>query len=264
MSSPDFSRKVKQSVAANFDQSFAIYQDFEDKHHLFAELAAKLADWVGVRPGSSVLDLGCGSGISSRVLCEGCGCRVLGIDLSPKMVEAGQKRLGGLEDVRLVVGDGELPGAVAGNERFDYVLYNASIFVFPDVDLAVREAVSCLEAGGEIAFSFYPSLLGLRDEDLIAEAFRRTGYTPPKFLMITSYEAACQALENHKGPVSHYRWARPLDIAFLKDFFSIPAQSSSLFPGLDYEERRKRVCLLFDSIADMAAEGSLVWRMAKA
>lgn len=264
MKSPDFSRKVKQSVAANFDQSFAIYQDFEDKHHLFAEMAGQLADWVGVRPGSAVLDLGCGSGISARVLCERYGCRVLGIDLSPKMVEAGQKRLGDLEDVRLVVGDGEAPGTAAGEERFDYVLYNASIFVFPDVAQAVREAAQCLKAGGEMAFSFYPLLVGPQDEDLLDEAFRRTGYTPPKFRVIASYEAACQALEAHKGPVSHYRWVQPLDIEFLKDFFSIPAQSSSLFPGIDYEERRNRVNKLFDSIADSIDDGSVVWRMAKA
>ncbi|MHB8828318.1 MAG: class I SAM-dependent methyltransferase [Syntrophales bacterium] len=264
MSSPDFSRKVKQNVAANFDQSFAIYQDFEDKHHLFAELAAKLADWVGVSPGSAVLDLGCGNGISSRVLCEGCGCRVLGIDLSPKMVEAGQQMLGDFKDIRLVVGDGELPGATVGDERFDCILYNAAIFVFPDVDLAVREAVKCLKEDGKIAFSFYPSVLGPRDEDLLEEAFRRTGYPPSKFRVITSYEAACRALETHRGPVSHYRWTRPLDIEFLKDFFSIPAQSSSLFPGIDYQERRNRVNKLFDSIADSIDGGSVVWRMAKA
>jgi len=264
MKSPDFSHKVKQSVAANFDQSFAIYQDFEDKHHLFAELAAKLADWAGVSPGSAVLDLGCGNGISSRVLCERYGCRVLGIDLSPKMVEAGRQRLADLRDVRLVVGDGELPGATVGDERFDCILYNAAIFVFPDVDLAFREAAKYLQTAGKIAFSFYPSVLGLDDEDLLEEAFRRTGYPPPKFRVITSYEAACRALEAHKGPVSHYRWFRPLDMEFLKDFFSIPAQSSSLFPGLAYEERQSRVYRLFDSIADCREGGSVVWRMAKA
>jgi len=264
MISSDFSRKVKQSVSNNFDQSFALYQDFEDKHHLFAELAAELADWVGVRPGSAVLDLGCGNGISARVLGDQYGCQVLGIDISPKMVEAGQRLLGGLEDVRLVVGDAELPGEAAGEERFDYALYNASIFVFPDAERAFREAAACLKAEGEIAFSFYPSLLGSKDEDLLAEAFRRTGYPSPKFRVITSYEAACQALADHKGPVSHHRWVRPLDIEFLKDFFSIPAQSSSLFPGLDYAERRQRACSLFDSLTDIAAGGSVVWRMAKA
>lgn len=264
MGSSDFSRKVKQNVSSNFDQSLTIYQDFEDKYHFFAEFTAKMAEWIGIRPGASILDLGCGNGISSRVLCEGFGCRVLGIDLSPKMVEAGQRMLSGLEDVRLMVGDAEFPGELAGEERFDYALYNASIFVFPDANQALREAAKCLKEGGEIAFSFYPAILGPNDEDLMDEAFRRSGFTPPKFRVITTYEAACGALEEHKGPVGHYRWVQPLDVGFLKDFFSIPAQSASLFPGLDYEERRERVRRLFDSIADLAEKGSVVWRMARA
>jgi SAM-dependent methyltransferase len=264
MGSSDFSRKVKKNVSDNFDQSLAIYQDFEDKHHFFADLAVKMADWLKVRSGSQVLDLGCGNGISSRVLCEKYRCRVLGIDISPKMVEAGERALSGREDVRLVVGDAELPGETAGEERFDYALYNASIFVFPDADEAIREAAACLKPEGKIAFSFYPLFLGPNEEDLMDEAFRRTGYPLPKFRVITSYEAACSALEKHKGPVDHYRWVRPLDLAFLKDFFSIPAQSASLFPGLDYEERRARVQQLFNSLADYAEKGSVVWRMAKA
>lgn len=264
MGSTEFNRKVKQNVSNNFDQSLSIYQDFEDRCHFFAEYTARMAEWMGVRPGSSVLDLGCGNGVSSRVLCERFGCRVLGIDISPKMVEAGQEMLSDLEDVRLVLGDAESPGELAGEERFDYALYNASIFVFPDANRAVREAAKCLHPDAEIAFSFYPDILGLHGEDLMDEAFRRSGFIPPKFRVITTYEAACGALEEHKGPVSHYRWVRPLSIDFLKDFFSIPAQSASLFPGLDYEERRERVHRLFDSIADLTDKGSVIWRMARA
>jgi SAM-dependent methyltransferase len=264
MGSSDFSRKVKKNVSDNFDQSLAIYQGFEDKHRFFADLATKMADWLGVQAGSQVLDLGCGNGISSRVLCEKYRCRVLGIDISPKMVEAGGRALSGMEDVRLVVGDAELPGEAAGEERFDYALYNASIFVFPDVGQAIREAAARLKPAGKIAFSFYPLLLGPNEEDLMDEAFRRAGYPLPKFRVITSYETACQALLDHKGPVDHYRWVRPLNIAFLKDFFSIPAQSASLFPGIDYEERRAMVQRLFDSLTDYAEQGSVVWRMARA
>ena len=264
MGSTDFSRKVKQNVSNNFDQSLTIYQDFEDRCHFFAEYAARMAEWMGIRPGSSVLDLGCGNGISSRVLCERFGCRVLGIDISPKMVEAGQRMLCDLEGVRLMVGDAELPGELTGEERFDYALYNASIFVFPDANQAVREAVKCLHQNAEIAFSFYPDILGANGEDLMDVAFRRLDFPPPKFRVITTYEAACKAMEEHKGAVNHTRWVQPLDVDFLKDFFSIPAQSSSLFPGLAYEDRRERVQQLFDAIADFAGKGSVVWRMARA
>jgi hypothetical protein len=56
---------------------------------------------------------------------------------------------------------------------------------------------------------------------------------------------------------------RPLDIEFLQDFFSIPAQSASLFPERDYDTRRELVRRLFATLADVADLASVVWRMAE-
>ena len=260
----EFCEKVKKNVAANFDQSHERYQAFEDKHCLFADLAAALAQWVGICPGSAVLDVGCGNGISSRVLNERYGCRVLGVDLSPGMVSAGRRDLEGIDGIRLVEGDGENLTEVVGEERFDAVLYNASIFIFPDVGRAIRQAAACLGRGGTIAFSFYPLLQGPDGEDLLDEAFGRMGQAPPRFRVITDYSVACQALERHCGAVTHHQWVRPLDFGLVKDFFAIPAQSAALFPALDYTQRQAHVHRLFDTISDLAPSGSIIWRMAKA
>ncbi|MFH1983091.1 MAG: class I SAM-dependent methyltransferase [Pseudomonadota bacterium] len=263
MVSPDFCRKVKENVAANFDQSLEAYQAFEDKHHFFADMSAVLAEWIQVPPGASVLDVGCGNGISAEVLNARFGCSVLGVDLSPNMVADGQRRLSGADGVRLVVGDGDRLIEVAGRERFDYVLYNASIFIFPDVENTIREAAGCLKTGGCVAFSFYPTISGPTGEDLLETAFRRLGEPLPRARVITGYTAACTAIETHCGPVAHHTWEQPLEISFLKDFFSIPAQSASLFPGQDYGVRRKKVALLFEAVAEMEGRGSVVWRMAR-
>ena len=262
MASDDFGKKVKANVTANFDQSLGLYQAFEDKHHFFAELTTKLAEEINLRPNTAVLDVGCGNGISSRTLNERFACRVWGVDLSPKMVEAGRAQCDG-ENVRLTVGDGERLSHVVGNQTFDYVLYNASIFIFPDANRTLQEAVACLKPKGEIAFSFYPHLAGPAGEDLLDEAFRRLGEPPPRFRVITDYEKACQALARHCKEVSRHRWVRPLDIEFLQDFFSIPAQSASLFPGLEYQARMEKVNRLFSGLPDVAREGSIVWRMAR-
>ncbi|MBI9087026.1 MAG: class I SAM-dependent methyltransferase [Desulfobacterales bacterium] len=262
MNSNDFNEKVKRNVAGNFDQSLAFYQAFEAKHHFFAALASTLAEKISLRPNTHVLDVGCGNGISSRTLNERFGCRVLGVDLSSKMVAAGQGELTS-ENVRLIVGDGERLAEVVGNQTFDYVLYNASIFIFPDVNRALQEAVACLKPEGEIAFSFYPHLAGPTDEDLLIEAFDRVGEPRPRFRVITDYDKACQALARHCGKVSQHRWVRPLDIEFLQDFFSIPAQSASLFPGMDYQARRKKIIHLFSGLSDIADNGTIVWRMAR-
>ena len=261
MGSGDFGEKVKKNVAANFDRSLAIYQAFEDKHGFFAALSAELARWVGVRPGSAILDVGCGNGISARVLSEQFGCTVLGVDLSPAMVAAGRADVAS-RSVELVVGDGERLVEVAAGRRFDFVLYNASLFIFPDAERSLQEAAACLEPGGKIAFSFYPNLTGPDGADLLDLAFDRLGEARPRFRVITDYDKACQALARIRGPVAHHHWIRPLDTDFLIDFFSIPAQSASLFPALDYPARCEKVQALFAGLADFSGCGSVVWRMA--
>ena len=262
MPSEGFIQKVKLNVAENFDQSCQIYQAFEEKHHLFADLAFKLAECIDLQPGSRVLDVGCGNGISARVLNKRFACRVLGVDLSPKMVALGRSCIDS-EDIQLIVGDGEQLSALTQGALFDYVLYNASIFIFPDVTRTLSEAWTCLQPGGKIAFSFYPELLGPGEKDLFALAFERLGEPLPRFRMITDYAAACLALENQCGSIHHHCWQRPLDIEFLQDFFSIPAQSASLFPGRDYAQRRDLVVRLFAGLAEVNDQGKILWRMAE-
>ncbi len=262
MGSDGFIQKVKLNVADHFDQSCQIYQAFEDKYHFFADLAFRLAESIGLRPGSRVLDVGCGSGISARVLNERFSCRVLGVDLSPKMVAFGRSAIDS-EEIQLIVGDGDRLAEVTQGALFDYVLYNASIFIFPDVTRTLAEAWKCLNPGGKIAFSFYPKLVGPAGEDLFATAFKRLGELLPRFRVITDYSQACRALEDRCSHVLHHRWERPLDIEFLQDFFSIPAQSASLFPGRDFAQRRDLTARLFAGLAEVKEEGTIVWRMAE-
>ena len=258
----EFKAKVKRNVADNFDQSIPMYQAFEEKYGFFASYALKLAEVIGLEAGSSVLDVGCGYGLSAQALNARYGCRVFGVDLSPEMIAAGQ-RLEKNEAIDLVVGDGEDLAPVIGDRRFDYVLYNASIFIFPDPAKALDEAVSGLRSGGKIAFSYYPQLIGKDAADLFEVAFTRLGEPLPRFRVITDYPVACNALAARCGHIRHHRWAQPLDIGFVQDFFSIPAQSASLFPGRTYAERRDLVHRLFATLEDRHGDGQVVWRMAE-
>ncbi|BBO72520.1 hypothetical protein DSCA_64500 [Desulfosarcina alkanivorans] len=262
MSDKEFKNKVKRNVAENFDQSIGMYQDFEEKHGFFKALALKMAEAIDIEARASVLDVGCGYGISAKALNERFGCKVLGVDLSQKMIAAGRSLYDG-DGIRLLVGDGEKLSRLVGNRRFDYVVYNASIFIFPDVSKTLAESCKCLRTGGKIAFSFYPELVGEENEDLFAVAFRRLGEPLPRFRVITDYHQASEALNDFCIDIRHHRWERPLDSRFLQDFFSIPAQSASLFPGRGYEARRDLVKGLFATLDDMTGKGRIVWRMAE-
>jgi hypothetical protein len=150
------------------------------------------------------------------------------------------------------------------DENFDYALYNASIFLFPDVKKTISESYKRLRTGGKIAFSFYPQIVDPQNADLFDAAFQRLGERPPKFRVITDYPKACEALRQCCGNIRHHRWQHPLDIEFLQDFFSIPAQSASLFPGRGYDERRRLAAQLFTTLENFADSGRIVWRMAGA
>jgi len=257
-----FREKVKRNVVQNFDQSIERYQAFEAQHGFFEALTLRLAEKIGITAGAAVLDVGCGYGLSSRVLAQRYGCQVLGVDLSPKMIAAGRAFCEGA-DIQLLVGDGENLSPVVGDRRFDYALYNASIFIFPDVSRSVAQSYACLRPGGKIGFSFYPELLGDEDEDLFAQAFDQLGEPLPRFRTITGFADACEALRERCQNIRRHNWTRPLDIAFLQDFFSIPAQSTSLFPGRNYEERHELVMRLFDTLEGLTGSGRIVWRMAE-
>ncbi|MCG6533369.1 MAG: methyltransferase domain-containing protein [Syntrophales bacterium LBB04] len=259
----NFHAKVKQNVAENFNLSVSYYQAFEDRYRFFAALATQLAEHIDLQPNTTVLDVGCGNGISARTLNRLYSCRVLGVDLSEKMIDDGRV-LCNSEQIQLIMGDGERLVDLIGSQLFDYVLYNASIFIFPDVEQTIRQAANCLRPGGKIAFSFYPFLAGPAGQDLLAEAFERLGELIPRARVITDYHQACRAVEKYCGPVIHHQWVQTLDIQFLKDFFSIPAQSVSLFPKYEYSVRWQKVNLLFDGLADRADQGSIIWRMAQA
>ena len=254
-------RKIKKVVSGNFDKSFELYQAFEERHHFFADLTLRLAAAAGLEKGAKVLDIGCGNGVSAEVLSRELECQVVGIDLSPGMIENGRQRIKDPR-IRLEVGDAVNPQAVVGEKDFDAALYNAAIFIIPDAAKSMLAAAACLKPGGALGFSFYPQILSENGVELFPIAFDRCSLPRPKVQVVTSYEKALEGLRQCSKVVGESAWERPFSEDFLVDFFSIPAQSASLFPRLDYDERRRLVPKLFAALKPEAEKAIIVWRLA--
>jgi methionine biosynthesis protein MetW len=99
-----------------------------------------------VKPGSSVLDLGCGDGELLSILAKEKKCRVQGIELDEqaiyKCVARGLSVLHGDIDADLVD---------YGDKSFDYVILNQSFQQVRNPDVVLREA---LRVGKEVIVSF--------------------------------------------------------------------------------------------------------------
>ena len=103
-----------------------------------------------LNPGDAVLDIGCGAGVDSLVAAHlvGTGGRVVGLDVTPAMVERARVHLGrlGLANVTFEVGEAEaLPFPDA---TFNAVISNGVFNLTLNKEKALHEAHRVLKPGG--------------------------------------------------------------------------------------------------------------------
>ena len=251
--------KVKKTVKNNFKVSVEKYFSFEKKYNFFYNLTVALARFAGVEPSYKILDVGCGYGVSCKALKDKFQCDVIGVDLSEEMVNFGKKIY---EEIEISVCDGENLSSFSEN-YFDTVLYNASIFIFPDTLQAFKSAKTVLKERGSLGFSHYPAIVGERGENLLELAYERARFNMPRRNVISPLEICVENLEKSCFKnITLTDYTLPLDIEFLENFFLIPAQSASLFPKLTYAERAEKIKILFKQIAN--EKGDMIWKLVKA
>jgi len=126
----------------------------------FEPIAAGLVDELAVRPGESVLDIGCGRGAALRplALATGPGGRAVGIDLAPRMVELTARDLAGLPQVTVAVGDARSPAFAPAS--FDVVSASLVLFFMPDPAATLSAWASLVVPGGRLGTTTF----GAQDE----------------------------------------------------------------------------------------------------
>ncbi len=104
--------------------------------------AALVERIVAASPGRDVVDVGCGTGISSRLF-QAAGCRVLGVEPDPRMAE--QARRGGTEVEVAKFEDWDPAGRL-----FDTVIA-AQAWHWVDLAAGAAKAAAALRPGGRLA-----------------------------------------------------------------------------------------------------------------
>jgi SAM-dependent methyltransferase len=107
-----------------------------------------------IRPGHSVLDVGCGSGTSAIEIARrvGGGGRVLGIDISTPMLDVGRARLSALEFNNVTFENKDVAIYPFDKASFDRVFSRFGVMFFVDPVSAFTSIRSGLKSGGRLAF----------------------------------------------------------------------------------------------------------------
>ena len=125
-----------------------------------------------IRPGESVLDIGCGGGLDLFVAAARVGGsgRVAGIDLTEDMVVRARENLAlaGVKNAEVAKVDSDL--LPYGDHTFDVVISNGVINLSPRKEVIFREIHRVLRPGGRLQFAdvvleneLPPSLAGSAD-----------------------------------------------------------------------------------------------------
>ncbi|MGS0685629.1 class I SAM-dependent methyltransferase [Nakamurella sp. GG22] len=121
----------------------------------FRPIAARLVDELAVQPGERALDIGCGRGAALFPLAEAVGSTgsVVGIDLSPRMVELTAAEATDLPQVRVRVGNAVAPDLPPSS--FDVIASSLVLFFLPDPAGAMARWADLLVPGGRLGISTF-------------------------------------------------------------------------------------------------------------
>jgi ubiquinone/menaquinone biosynthesis C-methylase UbiE len=119
--------------------------------------ATDLIDRVEPRPGQSVLDVACGTGVVARIAAERMRTgRVVGLDLNEGMLVVARSLP--VAGVPIEWREGSSLSLPFEDRSFDLVLCQLGIQFFPDRSLALREMKRVLVPTGSVALSVYSAI----------------------------------------------------------------------------------------------------------
>jgi len=125
--------------------------------------------------GMRILDAGCGTGALAAEAARR-GAWVVGVDISPKLIELGRERLAGIGpgSIDLIVGDLLDPALGV----FDHVVAMDSLIHYPSADVETVLASLAQRTRRSILFTFAPSTPLLASMHAVGQFFPRSDRSP--------------------------------------------------------------------------------------
>jgi len=106
----------------------------------------------GLAPGERVVDVGCGAGLDSLIAARMVGAegRVIGVDMTPAMLEAARQSAAAMAATNAEFREGLAESLPVADEWADVVISNGVLNLFPDKLAGLREMARVLRPGGRL------------------------------------------------------------------------------------------------------------------
>lgn len=127
----------------------------------YAAVFAPLASWcgvaAGVRPGTTLLDVACGTGLVALAAARlaGANGRVVAVDISPEMVSAVARRARAANLATVEAREMDAEDLRFDDESFDAVTCACGMMFVPDAPRALQQMRRVLRPGGRLAVAVW-------------------------------------------------------------------------------------------------------------
>ncbi|MFC4561632.1 class I SAM-dependent methyltransferase [Nocardiopsis mangrovi] len=130
---------------------------------------AELLDWLDVRAGTRVLEVGCGPGVLVELLARRPGVAVTAVDPSDEMVAMARRRNArALRSGRVRIHRGDAAATGVGDGRADLAVSVNTVAMWPSLDDGMAELHRVLRSGGRAVVAWHrrPTRFALAEEEL--------------------------------------------------------------------------------------------------
>ena len=112
-------------------------------------------DFMKIKPGETVLDLGCGTGLDLFLAANKVGSngRVIGVDMTPAMIARARANVAAVGAANIEVRQGEMEHLPVDDGSVDWVMSNCVVNLSPDKGRVFAEIFRVLRPGGRMLVS---------------------------------------------------------------------------------------------------------------